>query len=506
MPVFRWIRSFMVISSAVVLLLIAGEAAVRIAGAFSSVGGREDPDAFHLYIVGASTAQGVPYQPLSFGDMVFAMFEGTLEGRRIQVHNLARSGDTVYTQWVRFIQAVRARDTDIPGAVLIYAGHNDGSGGLDLVEIDASTRLERVICDHSALGLATIYGVRRLLHRSAANGQDSYEYYLTAVMETAREAGLTPFVSTVISNVSDLEPNYITEDREGVRRAIEAAGPQVAAGACEEAQRILTEALPEGRGRDAFGAYRTARCLEDRGRYPQALEAFWRAVELDPRTPFGRATPGQNALVTRLAREQEVPLVDAVAAFQRATPHGLVGGALFSDGQHPNLRGHLLLAVAFAEAIALQLDAPILRRFEGPEEVRAAFPSDDPRFPALHGGSWLLASSLQHPWPEDRLRLAEARFREALEIDPDSFTGWMGLGLVLAGRTSSLLQRPEVIEQIDHWGGNTYHGFSVPGEELDSLLELLRSVDVDPTVLAGIERTHPDRQQGSRAGPAAGGQ
>ncbi len=488
------IRRVVVMFSIILFVISVGEIGLRIYRSFFSIGGREDPAAFHLYIIGGSSAEGVPYEPLSFGVMVSSMFEGTFYGRPIEVHNLAASGDTIYTQWVRFIRAVRGRDRDVPGAMLVYSGHNDTGDILESGEVPWGTRVERGLCRRSRLVLEGVYGIRRLLERSAAAGQDSYGYYLREVMDTALAAGLTPFVSTVVSNISDIEPNYQTDDPDGVRIAMESAAPFEEAGRCDAAQTALTEGLPEGNGRDAFQAYRFAHCLRRQGRYRPAREAYLRAVDSDPRVPFGRATRRQNEIVVRVAGDRGVPVVDSVDNFVRSSTNGLIGRELFSDAQHPNLAGHLLLAVGFAEAMSKQLGEPIRRRFKGAAEVRAEFPREDPAFPYLHGGTWLLATSFRHPWPMDRLRAAEQRFRSALEHDPHSFTGWMGLGLALAGQSSSLLHRPEVMEQIDRWGGFTYHGYLVPEGELDELLDLLRTSGVDADVLTEVEASHPDRR------------
>ncbi|MFH1531529.1 MAG: hypothetical protein ABIK09_12445 [Pseudomonadota bacterium] len=489
------VRRGVVILSILLMVISLGELGLRLYGSFFSIGGSEDPDAFHLYVIGGSTAEGVPYAPLSFGILVSAMFEGTLDGRPIVVHDLAVSGDTIYTQWVRFERAVRARDGDVPGAVLIYSGHNDGAGDLGDDPASLGTRLERSLCRSSALGLETSYWTRRLLRRSAADALDSYGTYLREVVDTAHGAGLTPFLSSVVSNLSDIEPSYETDDREGVRRALAEVAPLEEAGDCAAAGSALAGALPEGRGKDAFGAYRLGRCLRRAGRHGPAMDAYWVAVDLDPRDVFGRATRLHNEIISRVGEEHGAQVVDAVGHFAQASPHGLIGDELFSDGQHPNLRGHLLLAVGFAEALSARFDEPIRRRFEDAAEVHAAFPPEDPAFPFLHGGSWLLAVSFRHPWPMDRLRAAEARFRSALALEPRSFTGWMGLGLARAGQSKpALLQSPEVIAQIDRWGGFTYHGFNVPLEELEALLELLRSAGVEDDILEGVAENHPERR------------
>lgn len=492
------IRRLMVILSAFVLLVVIGEIGFRIHGAYFSIGGEEDPDAFHLYVVGGSTAEGVPYRPLSFGILVSSMFGDAVEGRPVVLHNLAASGDTTYTQWIRFVRAVRSRDAAVPGAVLIYAGHNDGGGDIDPHGAPFLTRLERGISRRSVLGRETIFGFRRLIRRSAAHAGDSYGFYLRDIVDTAHTAGLTPILSTVVGNISGVEPSYETEDRAGVARALAAVAPAVEEGRCEAAREVLAGALPDGRGREAFATYRFGHCLRRHGHPEQAWEAYLHALELDPQLSFGRAKARHNAVVRRVGTEHAAAVVDAMGRFRDASADGLVGQALFSDGQHPNLRGHLLLAEGFAEALSEQLGEPIQRRFEDADAVRAAFPRDDPAFPYLHGGLWLLGVSLRHPWAEDRLRGAAARFRSALVAEPHSFTAWLGLGLAQAAGSSTALHGPEAQALLERWGGFTYNGFNVPREDLDTLLTLLRDAGVDAEIVAAVEANHPEQPEPGR--------
>jgi tetratricopeptide (TPR) repeat protein len=485
----------MVILSTLVLLVVIGEVGFRIHGAFYSIGGAEDPDAFHLYVIGGSSAAGVPYRPLSFGVLVSAMFGDELVGRPVVLHNLAACGDTTYTQWIRFVRAVRGRDPAVPGAALIYAGHNDSGGDILPEGAPLLTRLERGISRRSVLGRETLFGVRRLLRRSAAIGGQSYGYYLRELVDTAHAAGLTPVLSTVVGNICDVEPSYETDDRAGVARALAAVAPAVEEGRCEAAREALSGALPDGRGREAFATYRFAHCLRHHGQWDQAWEAYLRALELDPQLTFGRAKRRHNEVVRRVGEEHGAVVVDAVARFSGASRHGLIGESLFSDGHHPNLRGHLLLAEGFAEALAARFDAPVVRRFDGEEALRAAFPRDDPALPFLHSGLWLLGVSLRHPWAEDRLRVAAARFRRALVEDPQSFTAWMGLGLAQAAATSDVLHGPDAEALIEGWGGFTYGGFNVPARDLDVLLDLLRRAGVDEEIIAGVAANHPERPE-----------
>jgi len=484
-----------VVSSIIVFTFAVGELGLRTYNSFFSMGSDEDPDAFHIYVLGGSSAAGSPFQPMSFGDLVSEMFADTLEGRPVVVHNLAACGETTYPQWVRLDRVVHSRDGEAPGAVLIYAGHNDIFGEHGQSDVPLMTRLERAVCERSVLAREASFGLRKLFNRSAATGMDSYGYYLRALVETALDAGLTPVLSTVAGNVSEIEPSYETEDREAVRRALDAASEAEDEGRCEASLEVLLETLPAGKGQEAFATYRYGRCLRRAGRHKEAREAFWDALDMDPHRSFGRATRGHNEMVRRIGAELGVPVVETVKRFVAASENGLPGWELFNDGQHPSLEGHLLLAEGFAEVLSELLGEPVRRRLNGREDVLARFPMKDPLSSAIHGGLWLLGVSLFHPWPEDRLRRAEACFQAVLVEDPSRFQAWMGLGLVQAIGVSSRFPTSEAISRIERWGCLGLNGFSVPEDDLDVLLEYLRDAGVEAAVLAGVEANHPARRE-----------
>jgi lysophospholipase L1-like esterase len=87
--------------------------------------------------------------------------------------------------------------------------------------------------------------------------------------------------------------------------------------------------------------------LESLGRYSGAREAYWEFVDRNRRLVSRRI----NAVTTKVCREEGIPLVDVVGAFEKAAPHGLPGYEFFVDSMHPNIRGHEALAGAFFGAV-----------------------------------------------------------------------------------------------------------------------------------------------------------
>jgi len=100
--------------------------------------------------------------------------------------------------------------------------------------------------------------------------------------------------------------------------------------------------------------------LAQLGRWDEARAAFRRASDLDA-VPQGIPTRF-NDIVREVARQSGALLVDADARFEQESPHGIVGGALFADFVHPNIRGHQLIAAAIADTLrAAGVPAPAER-------------------------------------------------------------------------------------------------------------------------------------------------
>jgi tetratricopeptide (TPR) repeat protein len=235
--------------------------------------------------------------------------------------------------------------------------------------------------------------------------------------------------------------------------------------------------------------YRAGKCHQKAGDTAHADDLYQQALDLDPRTVFGRATRAQNAVVRRLGAAYGIPVVDAVALLGRASPSGLLGNDLFGDGQHLNLAGMLLVARAYADAIASAFSTTVPRRSLTPREALAEFevtPQVQARSHVL-SGSWLIASAAHHPWPYDRLRLAETHLRSALAIVPDDFTAWFDLAVVqAAGR--GLLRQADALEKLGKWSVFYRPVACVPDEEVEPMIDRFRSLGVEEDILTAIAK------------------
>ncbi len=443
-------------------------------------------DRFDVFAVGGSTMLGEPYEVLSIPILLGMAFDGRIDGRTMVITNFGRPGHSIYPQWVQLQRRLVGRDPSIPGVVLIYSGHNEGFVSPDQErELSPLDLLE----GGSLLARDLVFAprMRNWLQRRASFW--NYEHYLRRVIETSLNAGLVPILSTVVSNTSGIEPNVPMGIDLERARAVLAPGD-----ALEAAGRMPEAALEFQRARDrepdlaALLDFRAAKALEASGDTDAARDLYDRVVSEDPRTRFGRATPAQNELVRRLAREYGIPLVDSVDLFKAASPHGLIGNSLFADGHHPNLDGYLLIARGFQRALSDRFGVPPGRTLEREGALKAVGAGSRNMSPHIKPSMWLLSASVQHPCPRGRLELARWHLEEAVKDDPDSLWAWVGLAVVQGALNGRLLWEPSDLEAIARLGvGFQAHLYLEP-EDVEPTIRLLREAGAEPRVLERLER------------------
>jgi len=190
-----------------------------------------------------------------------------------------------------------------------------------------------------------------------------YRYNLEAMAREIAAGGARPLFVTVAQDFADWAPGAsqhapgVAADAIARFDAAMAEGDRLAAaGQCDRALAEFERALAID---DRFAAahFALGTCLRTLGRWDEARAAFRRASDLDA-VPQGIPTRF-NDIVREVARQSGALLVDADARFEQESPHGIVGGALFADFVHPNIRGHEIIAAAIDETLrAAGIPAP----------------------------------------------------------------------------------------------------------------------------------------------------
>ncbi|MCX5790612.1 MAG: hypothetical protein NTY45_00080, partial [Elusimicrobia bacterium] len=324
---------------------------------------------------------------------------------------------------------------------------------------------------------------------------DTYEYHLRRIVELSLKSGLTPILTTVPTNIADIDPGLFQQpDLSAAQmRAVLAKGQALEdSGRAAAAVPYYTEQAGAHPGMRAYLTYRIGGCYRALGRYESAARSYREAVDLGALDNFNRATSVQNDFIRGLARRYSVPLVDAVSLFEASSPHGLVGSGLFSDGHHPNLGGYILLTAAYAEKISERFQEPLLKRFSGPEDVYRTFSYGRHKQAnaLVTSGRWLFNVSVRHVWPAQRLKMALACFRKAVFLEPENFSAWLALGLTEAAMHSELLSDEKNIEWLGELGLGWFHRgeYSLSRAQQVEVLKKLSSYGVPAEVILKVSR------------------
>lgn len=432
---------------------------------------------------------GTPFRGLSPPELAGRALGGTLSGRRVVVRNLSKPGESILPQVSALERWLWGRARGVPGAVLIYSGSNDHGRP---AAAPTWWLVKEALLERSLLSRALWDAGERRSLLPRVRSLFTYERHLRRAIERSLESGLVPVLSTVVSNASGVEPGLLAGSGSSTGRA----GEMLAEGMALEARGRHREALRlyEGASSRRLGAYllfRAGKCYEALGEPEPARRRFLQAIDYLAADNFNRATRYQNETIRGLAREYGVPLVDAVGLFEARSTSGRES-ALFVDGHHPSLLGHAILAEGFADALAARFGGAVERRLSrAPDPEQAlAYPLADRLGARLYAGRWLLTASSRHLAPEERLSLAEERFREALRLAPEAFSARLGLAIAEAARRSAFLRDAGTLRWLGRM--KVFYGsrFRVSPWELTVLLRRLRQAGVAEGSLRGVSAAH----------------
>jgi len=185
--------------------------------------------------------------------------------------------------------------------------------------------------------------------------RENFRANLNDIVHVAGKNGVPVVLCGLVSNERDLVP-MVSANREGLgddrlaswRECFQQASALIAASQWDQALASATAAAQID-DTHAELIYRMAQCHEQSGRLDEARRLYRRARDLDA-LRF-RATTEFNEII-RGAAGNRAAYVDTVAAFEAASPNGLIGWNLITDHLHPTARGHYLIARAICECLA----------------------------------------------------------------------------------------------------------------------------------------------------------
>ncbi|MDM7924896.1 MAG: GDSL-type esterase/lipase family protein [bacterium] len=303
-----------------------------------------------LFVLGESSAAGFPYgNNLTFSRILHGRLAEALPDRRVEVVNLGMSAISTYAMIDFMPELLRQK----PDAILVYAGHNEFYGAMAVASMEslgrnpglvrAYLKLERFklfLALRDLIGRVRVRMILKnrkdalpeenitLMERIVADeeipyqgplydkGKRQFESNLSAIVRLASKQGVLVVLSELVSNVRDQRPFASIETDTAL---------------------------------SAKRAFEQARRLESAGRFAEAREAYLKAKDRDA-VRF-RASEDWNAVIRSTAAEFKCPVVPMKAAFESASPNGLVGDVLMADHLHPNADGYFLMADAFFETL-----------------------------------------------------------------------------------------------------------------------------------------------------------
>ena len=176
-----------------------------------------------------------------------------------------------------------------------------------------------------------------------------YRFNMARMVDIARAAGAKVIFVTPASNLRNCSP-FKSQHRDGlggpdqekVKELVAKARKQLTAKEFSEALKSLDDAI-EIDDRYAHSHYYRGRALEGLQKFDEAKIAYQRALDEDV-CPL-RALSPMPGIVTEVAADRDVPVVDFLGLVEEKSAHGIAGEDLFLDHVHPTIEGHRLLAL-----------------------------------------------------------------------------------------------------------------------------------------------------------------
>ncbi|MDO6719318.1 hypothetical protein Q4575_07905 [Psychrosphaera sp. 1_MG-2023] len=321
---------------------------------------------FRIVVQGGSTAAGFPYGRFgSLQGMLEQRFKRTYPHKNIEVINTAMAAVNSYTL-MDFVDEIIEIEPDL---ILIYAGHNEylgvmGVGSTFAARGGRSATLAFLLLKDLRLYqlVQTLYTwwngelskdgnePSRSLMSKVAKGQhiayDSPLYHkgieqfrdnLKVILSKYKAQQIPVLLANLVSNEQD-QPPFSSIGKVDWQQAVKSSDLST------EQIHLLNKTDD-----DASKAYLSALSFVNNRKFNEALEQFINAKDLD-QLRF-RAPSAFNQVISDLAAEDGVSLVNVEQLYRQDSRLGIIDQQLMLEHVHPTLRGYFILAESFYTAI-----------------------------------------------------------------------------------------------------------------------------------------------------------
>ncbi len=342
----------------------------------------KDAGEFRVVILGASAAQGDPDPSFGFSRILDIMISKTLPDKKVRMINAAVTAINSHVV-LQIAEEIKKLQPDL---VIIYLGNNEvvgpfGAGtvfhhfsmnrnlisaGLWIRKFHAGQMISRLLnrsgtqkCSGQWKGMAMFLGNQVVREDPRLEKvYTNFKSNLVAICTVLSKQTPHLLLSTLAVNLEDSPPFAGIADSTATLAArwFEQGESRFKEKNPAAAYDFYLKAIEADSG-NANLYFRAAQCALAMKQVHEAECYFLRALDLDA-LRF-RADPQINTIITQVADQHHLPLVDVNQAIQAASKNGIPGNDFFYEHVHFNFIGNYMAARTFFEAFQKQPQNPL---------------------------------------------------------------------------------------------------------------------------------------------------
>jgi hypothetical protein len=295
-----------------------------------------DNNVQYVYILGESTAVGVPCNKISYSQIIESIIikDKKIDNKEIKFIHLELAGCQLALQFLHY-SYYRFLHPTHKGIMLLYMGTNNWANKEMYSDFGRNLMLKFGVCQ-----LFREYGIQ--ISHSYKNRAD-FQYEYERIIKLAKKFGEDIYISTVSVNneFPPMRENTSVEETEEIDKLYLNKDYNKAKELCI---RYLEDEKYEEK---SHFWYRLGIILRDENNIKEANDALINAIKCD----FYRFQPiFQNEVIRKIAKKYDVPVFDF---FKQLYNSGkIIGYNFFTDWIHPNIEKHIDIAYGFIDLLS----------------------------------------------------------------------------------------------------------------------------------------------------------